>query len=200
MITTIIFDLSEVYLQGLAGVEHYLEPIINIKANEIKSGIRGPELIALFHGELSEEEYWLKIIEKNNWKVDVNTFKKAVRDNFKEIKGTREIIEQLNENGFKLGLLSVHTKEWIDHCLQKYDYHKLFHTTLYSFEVAASKPDKKVYHLILQRLGATPEECLFIDDNPKNLVPAQELGIATILFKNPEQLKKELTSLGIKIH
>lgn len=199
MVSTIIFDLAEVYLKGLLGVEHYLEPLVGIKAKEIQSRLQGKELISLFHGEISEEEYWSRIIERNNWKVDIGLLKKAVRNNFEEIEGTRKIIEKLKKMGFKLGLLSVHAKEWINHCVRKFDYHKLFHSTLYSFEVAASKPDKKVYKLVLQRLDSKPEECVFIDDNKKNLTPARELGITTIHFKNPEQLKKELRSLSIYV-
>ncbi len=195
MITTIIFDLSEVYLKGLLGIQHCLEPILKINANKIYPKLKGEELVALFHGELTEEEYWKKIILKNKWKIDINSLKKAARENFEEIEGVREIIKKLKERRFKLGLLSIHTKEWVDYCEKKFDYHKLFHSILYSFEVGISKPDKKIYELILEKLESKPGECIFIDDNEKNLIPAQELGIKTILFKNSKQLRKELTSL-----
>ena len=199
MITTIIFDLSEVYLTGLLGVEKRLEKALGIKANKIKAGLCGPELAALFHGEITEDDYWLKVIERNGWKAKTGALKKAVRKNFREIKGTREIVEQLKEDGFRLGLLSVHAKEWVDYCAQKFGYHELFHSASYSFEVAASKPDKKVYRLILRKLQAKPQECLFIDDHAKNLVPAKKMGMAAILFKNPRQLKQELARLGIAV-
>ncbi|MDA2922753.1 HAD family phosphatase [Patescibacteria group bacterium AH-259-L07] len=198
-VTTIIFDLAEVYLKGLIGVEHILEPILGLSAKEIYPRLQGEDLASLFHGEISEDEYWQRIVKKNDWKVENGVLKKAIRENFEEIEGTREIIEQLKEKGYKLGLLSVHTKEWIEHCNKKFDYHKLFDSILYSFEVAASKPDKKVYKLILERLKAAPEECVFIDDSPVNLIPAEELGIKTIHFENPKQLKKELVSLGINL-
>jgi len=199
MITTIIFDLSEVYLTGLIGAEHRLEKILGIKANKIKTGLCGPELAAFFQGELTEDEYWLRIIEKDKWKASTDELKKAVRKNFKEIEGTREIMEQLKRNGFRLGLLSVHAREWVAYCQRKFSYHKLFHSRLYSFEAAASKPDKKVYRLILKKLKARPENCIFIDDHLKNLVPAREMGMKTILFKNAGQLKKDLTALGVAI-
>lgn len=199
MITTIIFDLAEVYLKGLIGVEHYLEPILGINGKEIRRQLNDRELVSLFHGEITEEEYWLKIVQKNNWKVDIELLKKAIRDNFKEIGGVREIIEKLKEKGFKLGLLSVHAKEWVEYCEKKFDYHKLFDSRLYSFEVAVSKPDKKAYEMIMERLEASPDECIFIDDHESNLVPAKGMGIKTIHFKNPEQLKRELGSFSIII-
>lgn len=199
MITTIIFDLAEVYLKGLYGVEHILEPILDLSAKEIYSKLQGKDLEFLFHGKISEDEYLQRVIRKNKWKIENSILKKAIRDNFEEIKGTRKIIEKLKQRGYKLGLLSVHTKEWVDYCNEKFDYHKLFDSILYSFEVAASKPDKKVYKLILERLGARPKECIFIDDYFDNLIPARKLGIKTIHFKNPRQLKKELASLRINI-
>ncbi|MFA5929981.1 MAG: HAD-IA family hydrolase [Candidatus Micrarchaeia archaeon] len=199
MITTIIFDLSEVYLTGLLGAEHNLEKILGIKANEIKRGLTGPELAAFFHGELTEDEYWLRIIEKHKWKASAGELKKAVRKNFNEIEGTRKIMEQLKEDGFRLGLLSVHTREWVDYCEGKFGYHKLFHSTLYSFEAAASKPDKKVYRMILTKLKSSPEECIFIDDHPENLIPAREMGMKAVLFKNSRQLKRDLAFLGIAV-
>ena len=60
MITTIIFDLGEVYLNGLRGVEHVLEPMLGIKADSIRPELVGTEANALFRGEISEEEYWKK--------------------------------------------------------------------------------------------------------------------------------------------
>ncbi len=191
-ITTIIFDLAEVLLTGLLGVERHLEPILGIRAEEIEKMLHGKELISLFHGEITEEEYWLKVTKKNRWDVNVRILKETIRSNFVEIEGTRRIVERLKEKGYKLGLLSVHTKEWVDHCVKKFDYHKLFHSTQYSFEVQLSKPDKRAYKLILQKLASKPEECLFIDDNPKNVKAAEELGMQTIHFKNAKQLKKEL--------
>jgi len=197
MITTIIFDLGGVYIKTFKGIEHHLEPILGIKAEEIYSKLLGKELDSLVRGKLTEEECWLKIIEKNNWKVDVELLKKAIRDYFEEIKGTRKIIERLKERGFKLGLLSIHVKEWVDYFDKKFDYHKLFHSTLYSFEVGLRKPEKRMYELILLKLDSKPEECIFIDDNSKFLVPAKELGMKTIHFRSPSQLENELKGMGL---
>ena len=76
--------------------------------------------------------------------------------NVKSIPLNENIIEKLKDKQFKLGLLSVHAKEWIEYCDKKYGYHRLFDSTLYSFEIAVSKPDKKAYRTILQRLNSKP--------------------------------------------
>lgn len=197
MITTIILDLSEVYLHGLLGIEKHLEKkhgiIIENKAWQSLT------LRKLFHGEIGEEAFWQEMIIVHRMTITVVGLKEAIRQNFKEIKGTRKIIETLKENGYKLGLLSVHAREWIDYCEKEFDYHKLFDAIVYSFEVGVSKPDKKAYKIILKRLKAKPEECVFIDDNLKNLKTAKQLGIETIRFQNAQQLKKDLRALSIRI-
>jgi len=197
MITTIIFDLAEVYLHGIVGVQKQLKKFIEGSEEEIYSLLKGENFINLMQGKITEEEYFKNIIDKNNLEIKISQFKEIIRRNFKEIKGTRKIIEKLKGKGYKLGLLSVHAKEWIQFCEEKYCYHKLFHSKLYSFENSISKPDKKAYLEILNRLKSSPKECLFIDDSIKNILAAKELGIATIYFKNPKQLKKDLKKMKI---
>ncbi len=198
MKTTVIFDLSEVYLRGLKGTEEILEPLLKIPVENIKEILlHGKHTSKFFHGEVNEKEFWRSVKDEGNWNISTKKLKEAVRKNFSEIEGTREIIEELKNKRYKMGLLSVHAKEWIDHLEKRFDYHKLFHSILYSFEVGVSKPDKKSYQLILEKLDAKPEECLFIDDHEKNIAAAKELGISTIHFKNSIQLKEELRRLNL---
>jgi pyrimidine 5'-nucleotidase len=44
------------------------------------------------------------------------------------------------------------------------------------------KPSGKVYELVLQQLGATADATIFIDDSPRNIASAHELGIFTVLI------------------
>lgn len=195
MITTIIFDLSEVYLNGLLGTEKRLGKRLNITMSNPDLMI--PELEQLFHGEITEEAYWEALVKKYDLKIGIDELKKIVRENFQEIQGTRPIIEKLKDKGYRLGLLSVHVKEWVDHCEKEFDYHKLFHSRMYSFEVAVCKPEKRAFQLILDELKVTPEECLFIDDSPRNIISAKEMGIEVIHFQTPEQLHRDLQKLNI---
>lgn len=195
MIKTIIFDLSEVYLRGLLGTHEILSKKLGINVEALDLEI--PEMQSLFEGKIAEEDYWKAAVRKYRWNININELKEIVRSNFREIKGVRKIIEKLKKNGYQLGLLSVHAKEWIDHCEREFDYHKLFDSVLYSFEVAVCKPDKKAYELILEKLKSKPEECLFVDDSPKNLASASRLGMQTIRFQSPESLIEEFNRLDI---
>jgi epoxide hydrolase-like predicted phosphatase len=198
MITTIIFDLSEVYLHGMWEIEVIIEKAIN--RDVPRDVLYLTDEAQQFHlGQITEETFWQAMIQRYSWPISVTELKKLMRGHMTEIEGTREIIEQLKINGYRLGLLSVHGKEWIEYCEQQFDYHKLFHSVMYSFEVNVCKPDPKAFELILEKLGVAAKECLFIDDSATNISAAQHLGIQTIQFENPTQLKTALPKLGIKI-
>ncbi len=47
-----------------------------------------------------------------------------------------------------------------------------------------SKPQPEAYERICQILGVRAEECLIVEDNLRNLLPAKALGMATVLVGN----------------
>jgi putative hydrolase of the HAD superfamily len=59
----------------------------------------------------------------------------------------------------------------------------LFDAWVISGEVGLRKPDPAIYELAAERLGLPPEACVFVDDLPGNLKPAQALGMATVLHR-----------------
>ena len=64
------------------------------------------------------------------------------------------------------------------------------------------KPDHTFFKEYLQKNSIDPQETsiLFIDNKKNNIKAAQQVGLATILFKNSEQLKDELKKLKIDIN
>ncbi len=190
MITTIIFDLSSVYLEGIVGSHKYFEKEIETLVSD--EYFYNEDFNKFMLGQLTEDKYWKSVIKENSWDISIDQLKNAARKNFTEIKGTREIIESLYHKGYKLGLLSNHAKEWIEYCELTYDYHKLFHKIVYSYEVGVSKPNKDIFLSLLKKLKVKPQECLFIDDYVKNIETAKKLGMTTIQFISSADLKKRL--------
>ena len=62
--------------------------------------------------------------------------------------------------------------------LEREDY---FDGIVTSFEAKSIKPDAKIFHTVVEKLGINPEETLFLDDSQKNLDAAAELGFKTLL-------------------
>jgi putative hydrolase of the HAD superfamily len=45
------------------------------------------------------------------------------------------------------------------------------------------KPEKEAFDLIFERIGATADECVMVEDSMKNIRKAKELGMKTVLIK-----------------
>jgi len=95
---------------------------------------------------------------------------------------TRETLVALRQRGIRLGLLSNATYfgRWFTrHC----GLEDLYDTIVISSEVGLVKPDPRIYHLICQRLGVQPVECVYIGDGADNeLVGARSVGMTTVLI------------------
>ncbi|MDX9991186.1 MAG: HAD family phosphatase [Anaerolineales bacterium] len=108
------------------------------------------------------------------------------------IAGTLKLLKQLKEAGHPLYALTNFSAETFPLMRQRFDFLKLFKYILVSGEVGLIKPDPAIYHLMLQKIGQPPGDCLFIDDSAANISTAQQLGFDTIQFKSPAALEEEL--------
>jgi FMN phosphatase YigB (HAD superfamily) len=54
------------------------------------------------------------------------------------------------------------------------------------------KPDAAIYQHLLATHGLSVEDTILIDDTPSNVATAEALGMDAILFRSPEQCKREL--------
>ena len=102
------------------------------------------------------------------------------------------------ENDYILAILSNSDYIYHQEYLRK-GWFDPFNYLVLSHITGILKPDKRIYELALERLGIPAEECIFIDDQEKNLVPAREFGMKTILYKNLEQLDNELERMDVRI-
>ena len=114
------------------------------------------------------------------------------------IHGTVEIFKQLKASGkYKLYALTNWSAETFPVALDRYDFLHWFDARVVSGEEKMRKPFPEFYQLLLDRFQLTAEETLFIDDNLRNEQAAKEIGLQTVHFKSPAQLKEDLVLLGI---
>lgn len=59
------------------------------------------------------------------------------------------------------------------------------------------KPFPEFYQILFDRYKINPVQSLFIDDNFKNIEGARAVGLNTIHFESPQQLRKDLIRLGL---
>jgi 2-haloacid dehalogenase len=102
------------------------------------------------------------------------------------------ILEELKDAGYELHALTNWSAETFPFARDRFAFLDRFETILVSADVGLIKPDPAIFQLLLERIGRTAAECLYIDDSPKNVRGAAELGFDAIAFENAEQLRKEL--------
>ncbi len=78
----------------------------------------------------------------------------------------------------------------------EHDFLDTFDVAVISGHVGAVKPDRRIYEILLERVGLGPEDLLFIDDSPANVRAAEALGMATIHYRPGVDLERELTARG----
>ena len=56
-----------------------------------------------------------------------------------------------------------------------------------------AKPDPAIFRLLTTRFGLELSECIFIDDNPRNVEAAKKLGMEAIHFTGYDMLIRDLS-------
>ena len=109
-----------------------------------------------------------------------------------------EIFRQIKESGnYKTYALTNWQAGLFDIALVRYNFLYWFDGRVVSGEEKMRKPAPEFYQLLLNRYNLKAEEALFIDDNLRNIKAAEALGIRSIHFQLPAQLKIELANLAI---
>ncbi len=199
MIKNIIFDLGGVIFNF--NPKKYIETVkyddktSEYLAREIFWGKEYMELATYPTGSFKEiknkikeriPDYAKQIdeIESGNWKSML-----TVR------KDEEQFFMQTKNRGFKVYILSDLSKEYYDYDITLTEIFKIADGAVYSFEVGSNKPNINNFTTLLNKYDLTPNESIFIDDNPSNIKIANELGIHGIVFKSLEQCKKELEKI-----
>jgi 2-haloacid dehalogenase len=116
------------------------------------------------------------------------------------IPGTVDILKELRKDpSLKLYALTNWSAELFPVALERYDFLHWFDGRVVSGEEMIRKPSPEIYQRLLERFGLLPGETIFIDDSPRNIAAAAEIGIRTITFQSPDQLKKDLVRAGINL-
>jgi len=105
---------------------------------------------------------------------------------------------KLKDLGLKTGIFS-NSNSILRERLKELGLLELADVLIISGDIGFQKPDKEAFQVLFEKLNLLPEEVVFIDDTPRSLEKADEIGYIPILFKNNEQLKEELRGMGISL-
>lgn len=206
-IKTIIFDLGGIFVE-LDITKFFKEVFAPFQLNKPKT----PFMLKFFKqsdiyhkGEIKNQEFYdlaCDILDLDKDHVTKSRFYTAFNSILTGINEEMvSLLEDLKNTGkYKLFCLSnINESHW--EYLQSKDcgFLDYFDKIFLSHEIQMLKPDLKVFEYTIKEAQCKPNEILFIDDVSKNVESAEELGIIGLNFTSPQQLRKDLKKLGVRI-
>jgi 2-haloacid dehalogenase len=200
MITTIIFDLGAVLIDWNP---HYMYKTLFSDEEEMKNFLAN-----VTTSDWNEEQdagrslnEGTEILVKQFPEHEANI--RAFYSRWDEMLGepfwdTVEIFKELKDSKkYKIYALTNWSAETFPVALARYDFLNWFDGIVVSGAEKMRKPTPEFYHVLLDRHNVKPGEALFIDDNYRNIVAAEKLGIKSIHFTSAKELREKLVALAV---
>ncbi len=103
-----------------------------------------------------------------------------------------DAVRRARAAGVRTGLVS---NSWGVHRYPHELFDELFDGIVISGQEGMRKPSRRMYELGAERAGVEAHLCVYVDDLPFNLSPAEDLGMATVHHTDTEQTIGELERL-----
>lgn len=127
---------------------------------------------------------------------------RAYREQWEEMLGepfadSVAVLDELRRTGIRLYGLTNWSQDTFPYGLARYPFLQWFDDIVVSGREGVIKPDPAIFRLLLSRFHLAASDCVFIDDTPKNVEAATQLGFHAIHFCNASRLRGNLSSLGL---
>ncbi len=196
-IKAVVFDWGGVLIDDPAsGLVRYCSRALGVSAEQFAE--THEKYIPEFQkGLISELEFWKKICND----LDVATPKgyslwsEAFRHVYSPKEEMFQLVTSLKKNSYQTGILS-NTEAPAVKCFHDHNY-QMFDVLIFSCHEKTRKPERRIYEITLSRLETKPSETVFIDNRNDYIQGARQIGIKTILFKDPSDTIEKLTSYSI---
>ena len=179
MIKNIIFDLGNVLLSWKPG-EFFGKSGFDIETVDLimNSVFKSSVWLSLDNGDLTTPEAIEQIAAKSSLGKEYisslfNLRNKIIYPLDENIK----LLPELKERGYKLYFLSNFPLDFFEEVKKEYEFFRYFDGGIISAEVNHSKPDIRIYEILLDKYSLQAEECFYIDDMEINVRAAASAGI-----------------------
>jgi len=195
---TIIFDLGGVYFSD--GTRRAIDTIAaryGIERQAVAGFLNGEAAASYRTGRLTVDQFWQRAAALWNIQASAAELSTIWCESYQPNPETVRLGRRLRAAGHQVLYLSDNTKERVAYLDEKYGFLKNFDDGVFSHLAQLKKPDPKIYELVLAKARHTAAACVFIDDKPDYLIPARDLGMQVIAFKNASQLEADLAKLDV---
>lgn len=167
-------------------------------------GLRMEQMLAQKHptawleferGEREESEYLQDFFADGRY-FDHQAFCLMMQQSYYVLDGMEDLLTELKQRGVEMHALSNYPVwyRWIERRLQL---SRFLEWTFVSCLTGLRKPAIASYQYVIESLGVSPEQCLFVDDRPRNCEAAEQTGMSALVFKKADILRLELQQRNI---
>lgn len=114
---------------------------------------------------------------------------------FTELETGTAFLRWCRQEGYACYYLSNFGSEGLHYVNQKFDFFQEFQGGIASYEIHSIKPEPEIYKHFLSTYALKPEECIFIDDKPKNVAAAESFGFHGIVCDSYEHVFEAFETL-----
>jgi len=197
-IRAILFDFGGVFADE--GFYHALRELAREQRLAVKdmpaAGMQAVYETGYVLGHGDEHAFWERLRQRTGLKGRDEELTKRVLQGFRVRPGMRQLVRELRQRGYLVGLLSDQT-DWLDRLDAEQHFYREFDTLYISHRLGKGKRDPSLYGDVARDLGMEPGAILFIDDNPDNVARARRRGWQAVRFIDEAQLRRELIRRGL---
>ncbi len=201
MIKTIIFDLGGVVitLDQQQSVRRFEEIGLKDAARRLDSYTQQGIFGDLEGGRIDAETFRSELGKLVGREVTHQECCHAWQGYAKEVpERNLDALVRLRSEGYRLLLLSntnPYMMEWCNSPLfdgRGHDVGYYFDALYLSYQMRLMKPDQTIFRNVLIKEQTSPADCLFIDDGPRNVAAASQLGMRTFCPRNGQDWTAEI--------
>jgi epoxide hydrolase-like predicted phosphatase len=139
-------------------------------------------------GQVPEESVWQHV--SATFGLDAEQLSELRRDFWSDEQLDVELVEFLRQlrPRYKTAILSNAWSGARAAFTQAFELDRVVGEMIISAEEGVAKPDPRIYHIAVERLGVQPEEAVFVDDLAENVEGARAVGMKGIQFKSTTQV------------
>jgi putative hydrolase of the HAD superfamily len=194
-IKAVIFDWGGVLIENpTEGILRYCREVLGIGTGCMLAAYR--KLIPYFQeGKISEKEFWKGLRRRTGAKGEMpaSLWLEAFENSYVEKKDVFAVAHALHARGCRTGILSNTEKP--ARPIMERDSYRIFDPIVLSWKVGSSKPQGRIFEVLIETLSMDPSEILLIDDVAANITAARELGLQGLLFTDAESLRASLADI-----
>jgi len=126
-------------------------------------------------------------------------YRELLARDFPTLDGAVELIDELNEAGFLLAVGSSGPPENVGLVLDALDRRDVFGGVVTGDDVTRGKPDPQVFLLGAERIGASPANCVVIEDAPVGVTAAHAAGMKCVAVVSTGRVREKLAAADLVV-